>query len=223
MTVKVAPSILTADFSNLRDTLCLLESSGADWIHLDIMDGHFVPLITMGPPVVKSLRAHTGLLLDAHLMVSNPENQLEAFARAGVDLITIHPEATAHLDRLLRKILNLGLKAGVALNPATPPQVLEYVWPLLDLVLVMSVNPGAGGQAFIPAMLPKITYLAERIRAVRPGAELQVDGGINLETAPRVIKAGATVLVAGSSVFNEEGGLDLIRAFKMIGGETKAV
>ncbi len=221
--IKVAPSLLSADFGMLREAVRLVESHGADWIHLDIMDGHFVPSITMGPLVAQWLRPHTGLFLDAHLMVSNPEDHLEAFARAGVDSITVHAEATAHLDRVLRKISGLGVKAGVALNPATPPEVLEYVWPLLDLVLVMSVNPGAGGQSFIPAVLPKIAYLAQRIREVKPDAALQVDGGINLETAPAVIEAGANVLVAGSAVFKDQDGLKLIQAFKALGGETKAV
>jgi len=180
------------------------------------MDGHFVPSITIGPVVVKSLRPHTALFMDAHLMVSEPENHIEEFARAGVNLLTVQAEATEHLDRVLRKIKDLGLKAGVALNPATPASVLEYVWPLLDLVLVMSVNPGAGGQAFIPEVLPKISYCAEEIHSRRLAVEVEVDGGVNRETAPAIIRAGASVLVAGSAIFNAADGMELINDFKKI-------
>lgn len=223
MPVKVAPSLLSADFGRLRDAVQLVEEHGADWIHFDIMDGHFVPAITMGPAVLASLRPHTGITFDAHLMVDNPARHLEHFARAGADLITVHAEATPHLDLLLRRIRSLGVKAGVALNPATPPVVLEYVWPLLDLVLVMSVNPGEGGQEFIQSAVPKIAFLAGRIRELAPAVELQVDGGINAGTAHRVIEAGATVLVAGSAIFEADNGMDLIRAFKLDGGPPRAV
>ncbi|HED23702.1 MAG TPA: ribulose-phosphate 3-epimerase, partial [Firmicutes bacterium] len=181
---------------------------------LDVMDGHFVPAITVGPPVAASIRKQTSLFIDAHLMVDKPEQQIEQFAGAGVNLITIQAEATAHLDRILREIKSFGIKAGVALNPATPICSLEYIWPLLDLVLVMSVNPGAGGQKFIPAVLPKIKAIAREIRMREADIELQVDGGINRETALSVIDAGATVLVAGSAIFCDSEGMALIRSMK---------
>ncbi|MBT9142594.1 MAG: Ribulose-phosphate 3-epimerase [Dehalococcoidia bacterium] len=216
--VKIAPSLLSADFSRLAEEVKKVEEGGAHWLHFDIMDGHFVPNITMGPQVVSSLRSQSSLFFDVHLMIEKPERYLEAFMRAGADLITVSAEACTHLHRVLEMIRDLGVKAGVALNPATPLSVLEYILSDIDLVLIMSVNPGFGGQKFIPSALPKIRRLKELL-GDRP-VHIQVDGGISAETAPLVKEAGATVLVAGTAIFGEP---DAVAAIKMLKTEKKLV
>ena len=200
--VKLAPSILSANFAALLEDVILVEEAGAELIHIDVMDGHFVPNISVGLPVVEALRPHCSLCFDVHLMIENPELYVERFVRAGADIVTVHAEACTHLHRILSFIKELGVRAGVALNPATPPTAVEYVLPLADLVLVMTVNPGFGGQAFIPGVLSKVRALKKMAGEMGLSVEIEVDGGINAETARMAVEAGATVLVAGSAVFS---------------------
>jgi ribulose-phosphate 3-epimerase len=204
--IKIAPSILSADFARLADALREAEAGGADWIHVDCMDGHFVPNLTIGPPVVKALKKETKLPLDVHLMIERPDSLLEAFIDAGADYLTVHVEASTHLHRTIQRIRDLGAKPGVSLNPATPLPTLDEILPYVDLVLVMSVNPGFGGQRYIPTMTEKIATLRRALeeRHLWP-IELEVDGGITPKTLPEVAAAGASVVVAGAAVFNTEG------------------
>jgi ribulose-phosphate 3-epimerase len=220
MTVKIAPSILSADFARLADSVAAAEEAGADWIHVDVMDGRFVPNITIGPPVVAALRRVTDLPLDVHLMIDAPERYVEAFADAGADILTVHQEATLHLHRTVQAIKHRGMRAGVSINPATPAAVLEEILPDLDMVLVMSVNPGFGGQSFIPGSTAKIGRVRDMFRrAGMEGAELRGDGGIAPPTAGEVVAAGATVLVAGAAVFGGAGTVaENVRAIRAAAG-----
>jgi ribulose-phosphate 3-epimerase len=201
--VRIAPSILSADLGRLGDEIRDAEAAGADWIHVDVMDGRFVPNITLGPIVVAAARRATRLPLDVHLMIVEPERYVEAFAEAGADVISVHEEACVHLQRTLSQIRSLGKRAGVVLNPHTPESALDYVLDDVDLILVMSVNPGFGGQSFLPAVLPKLSALRKRIDARGLSIDLEVDGGIAPATARRVVEAGARVLVAGNAVFGK--------------------
>lgn len=202
--VKIAPSILSADFSKLGEEIKDVERGGADYIHVDVMDGHFVPNITIGPLVVEAIRPITKLPLDVHLMIENPDQYIEAFANAGADYITVHVEACKHLHRTVHYIKSFGVKAGVVLNPATPVQTIEHVIDDIDMVLLMTVNPGFGGQKFIEGVLPKIRQVKELVNLKGLSVEIEVDGGVNEETARKCVEAGANVLVAGSAIYNEK-------------------
>ncbi|HZK18852.1 MAG TPA: ribulose-phosphate 3-epimerase [Clostridia bacterium] len=199
--IKLAPSILSADFSCLGDQIREVENAGVEYLHIDVMDGHFVPNITIGPLIVEAVRPHSKLFFDVHLMIENPDQYIEAFAQAGSDLITVHAEACTHLHRSICLIKEQGVRAGVALNPATPLNDIEYVLPFVDLVLLMTVNPGFGGQKFIPEVLPKIKALKHLLGERDLNPEIQVDGGVNTNTAPGLVEAGVDVLVAGSAIF----------------------
>lgn len=211
----IAPSLLAADFVRLAEDIARVEAAGADWLHLDIMDGHFVPNLTFGPPIVAAIRKITKLPLDVHLMVTNPAALVDAFAAAGADWLTVHVETEPHLHRLVTHIRELGVRPAVVLNPATPLSSLEEILPEVDMVLVMSVNPGFGGQKFIPSSIDKIRRLKKQIIAVNREVLIEVDGGINAVTSPLVREAGAEVLVAGSAVFGND---DLIAAIRQIRG-----
>ena len=199
--VRIAPSILSADFSKLGEEVRAIDAAGADWIHIDVMDGHFVPNLTIGPGVVKALRPHTDKHFDVHLMISPVDIFIEDFANAGADTITVHPEAGPHVHRTVQHIKSLGKRAGISLNPATPVDILDYLLEDIDLVLVMSVNPGFGGQSFIDSQLRKIEAIRARIDALGKPIDLEVDGGVDPDTAPRAIAAGADALVAGTATF----------------------
>jgi ribulose-phosphate 3-epimerase len=219
--IKIAPSILSADFSRLGDEITAIDKGGADYVHIDVMDGHFVPNITIGPLVVEAARRITDLPLDVHLMIENPDRYIPDFAKAGADIITVHYEAVPHLHRTVQLIHSLGKKAGVSINPATPVSTLEVILEELELVLIMSVNPGFGGQQFISACLPKIESLRKEIDRRGLQTELEVDGGIKRDNIARIAAAGAEVMVAGSAVYGTDDYAATIAALKAAAGEAR--
>src|SRR3954453_1820513 len=202
--IKIAPSILSANFARLGEEIKDVEQGGADYIHIDVMDGHFVPNITIGPLIVEAIRPITKLPLDVHLMIENPDQYIEAFAKAGANYITVHVEATRHLHRTIQMIKSFGVKVGVVLNPATPVETIQHIIGDIDMVLLMSVNPGFGGQTFIPEVLPKIRKVKEMADQKGLAIEIEIDGGVNPETAKLCMEAGANVLVAGSAIYNQD-------------------
>ncbi|WP_226665761.1 ribulose-phosphate 3-epimerase [Metabacillus litoralis] len=216
--IKIAPSILSADFAKLGEEIKDVENAGAEYIHVDVMDGHFVPNITIGPLIVQAIRPITKLPLDVHLMIEQPDQYIPQFVEAGADIITVHVEACKHLHRTIQLIKSQGIKAGVVLNPHTPIESIIHVLEDIDMVLLMTVNPGFGGQAFIPQVLPKIKQLSDLIKTKNLSIEIEVDGGINDVTAKQVVEAGASVLVAGSAIFNKE---DRSKAIKELKQATK--
>jgi ribulose-phosphate 3-epimerase len=217
--ILIAPSLLSADFSDLKGQIALAEVGGADWLHLDIMDGNFVPNITIGPPVIRAIRHVTTLPFDTHLMISNPDLFLESFRDAGADQITVHYEACHHLHRTVQRIKQLGAKAGVSLNPATPVSVLKDILPDVDLILVMSVNPGFGGQSFIPQSIGRLRQLGELAAQKNPSVHIEVDGGIDDETAGAVVEAGANILVAGKFIYGSADVPGAIRTLRHVANQ----
>ncbi|MDX8362298.1 MULTISPECIES: ribulose-phosphate 3-epimerase [Bacillaceae] len=214
--IKVAPSVLAADFSRLADEITDVVEGGADYIHIDVMDGHFVPNITIGPLIVDAIRPITNIPLDVHLMIENPDTYIPLFAKAGADIISVHVEACPHLHRTIHLIKEHGVKAGVVLNPSTPVESIQHILEDIDLVLLMTVNPGFGGQQFIRSVVPKIEAVSKMIQDKRLQVEIEVDGGVNVETAPICVEAGANVLVAGSAVYNKQNRKEAIESIRGI-------
>ncbi|SCH13049.1 MULTISPECIES: ribulose-phosphate 3-epimerase [unclassified Romboutsia] len=212
--IKLAPSILSADFARLLEDVKKVENAGCEYLHIDVMDGHFVPNITLGPGIVKSLRKDVKMVFDAHLMIENPDNYIKEFVNAGCDMIVVHQEACKHLHRTIQNIKSYNIKAGVALNPATPIESIKHVLDDVDMVLIMTVNPGFGGQSFIEGMIPKIKELKEIIDSRNLSVDIQVDGGIKPENVHKVVDAGANVIVAGSAIFNSDNIEETVKLFR---------